>query len=261
MDIKKYISSGILENYVLGLTSEKENQEIQKYAAQYPEIKQELEEIERSLELYAEARKIKAPPGLEAKILEKIDAAEHAPPEDSPVRGTSNALSFALAFLFIIAGIAAFWFYRNTQDLIAVNADMQSQLDSLQNACQETDRELETLKNELGIFRGENNETIKMRGTAKAPLALATVHWNNTTKKSYLDVINLPAPPPDKQYQLWAIVDGVPTDMGVFDINIASTLLQEIPFIENASAFAVTLENKGGSPTPTLEEMVVIGET
>ena len=46
--------------------------------------------------------------------------------------------------------------------------------------------------------------------------------------------------------------------MGVFKV-VISAGFQEVPFIENAAAFAVTLENRGGSPTPTLEEMVVIG--
>jgi anti-sigma-K factor RskA len=125
--------------------------------------------------------------------------------------------------------------------------------------CEQTKIDLRLLKDELEIIRAGGNEIIIMKGTDKAPLARANIHFNKETQKSYLDIINLPTPPPDKQYQLWAIVDGVPTDMGVFDIKIDSTVLQEVPFIENASAFAVTLEQKGGSPTPTLEEMVVIG--
>jgi anti-sigma-K factor RskA len=259
VDIKKYIESGILENYVLGLTSEKENQEVQQLALQYPEIRKELDEIERSLERYAEARKIKAPIGLEAKILEKIDNAANQTPKDTPEKGSNNGLSFLLGFLFLVAAVAAFWFYNNSRTLKVANDDLQTQLDSLREDCLQTERDLQLLKDEWEIIRADGNETIIMKGTDKAPLAIATIHWNNETKKSYLDVIRLPAPPTDKQYQLWAIVDGVPTDMGVFDVKIDSTILQEVPFIENVSAFAVTLERKGGSPTPTLEEMVVIG--
>lgn len=33
-----------------------------------------------------------------------------------------------------------------------------------------------------------------------------------------------------------------------------------IPFIDNPRAFAVTLEPRGGSENPTLEQMYVIGE-
>lgn len=259
MDIKKYIESGILENYVLGLTSEQENREVQDYAAQYPEIKEELEKIERSLELYAEVRKIKAPVGLEAKILEKIDDSGSALSKDTPAARGKNGTSILLGILFLAAAVAAFWFYKNSRNLKKSNDDLQMQMDSLRIACVQSGEELHRLKNKLEIFRAKDNEKVILKGTQKAPLAIATIHWNKATRKSYLDIINLPAPPPDKQYQLWAIVDGVPMDMGVFEIQTDSTVLQEVPFIENASAFAVTLEQKGGSPTPTLEEMVVIG--
>ncbi len=74
-----------------------------------------------------------------------------------------------------------------------------------------------------------------------------------------MDVLRLPPPPSDKQYQLWVIVDGTPADMGVFEAILTGNTLQEIPFVENPQAFTVTLEKRGGSPTPTLEEMVVIG--
>ena len=38
------------------------------------------------------------------------------------------------------------------------------------------------------------------------------------SKEVYLLVNQLPTPDPDKQYQLWAIVDGNPVDAGVFDM-------------------------------------------
>ena len=76
---------------------------------------------------------------------------------------------------------------------------------------------------------------------------------------AYLDVIDLPAPPTNKQYQLWAIVDGQPVDMGVFDNAVGVKTFEAVPFIANAQAFAVTVEDIGGSPTPSLETMVVIG--
>ena len=49
MDVEKYIASGILELYVAGTLSEKENLEIANYAKEYPEIKKEIEEIEASI--------------------------------------------------------------------------------------------------------------------------------------------------------------------------------------------------------------------
>ena len=41
MDINKYIASGILELYVAGSLSEKENQEVYEAIQKYPEVKKE----------------------------------------------------------------------------------------------------------------------------------------------------------------------------------------------------------------------------
>ena len=42
MDIKAYITSGILEDYCLGVLSDAESVQVQKMAAVYPEIKKEI---------------------------------------------------------------------------------------------------------------------------------------------------------------------------------------------------------------------------
>ena len=41
MDVQEYIASGILELYIAGILSDKENLEIANYAKEYPEIKAE----------------------------------------------------------------------------------------------------------------------------------------------------------------------------------------------------------------------------
>ena len=49
MDIKAYIASGILELYVAGALSEKENQEVYELMLKHPEIKQEVLAIESAV--------------------------------------------------------------------------------------------------------------------------------------------------------------------------------------------------------------------
>ena len=68
----------------------------------------------------------------------------------------------------------------------------------------------------------------------------------------------MPKAPEGKEYQLWAIVDGKPVDLGMYDEN-NSQKLQAMKTISKPQAFAITLENKGGSPTPTMEQMYVLG--
>jgi anti-sigma-K factor RskA len=72
-------------------------------------------------------------------------------------------------------------------------------------------------------------------------------------------VQNLPAAPTGKQYQLWTIVDGVPVDMGMLDNDFREKVISMKTAKGNVAAFAITLEKQGGSPSPTLEEMYVLG--
>ncbi len=64
------------------------------------------------------------------------------------------------------------------------------------------------------------------------------------------------------QYQLWAIQGGKPVDMGVLPNGIANTPeMQKVTMvITNSEAFAISLEKEGGSPTPTMENIYVMGK-
>ena len=50
MDINEYIASGILELYVAGTLSEKENAEVHAMVQKHPELLTELEKIEKTVE-------------------------------------------------------------------------------------------------------------------------------------------------------------------------------------------------------------------
>ena len=76
-----------------------------------------------------------------------------------------------------------------------------------------------------------------------------------------MHVYSLPTPASDKQYQLWAIVDGKPVDAGMLDTNPATMMMHVMkPIGGQPIAFAVTLEKMGGSPGPTMSEMYLMGK-
>ena len=141
--------------------------------------------------------------------------------------------------------------------------------DQLQEISESSTKQFNELKSKNGLIAGNiamfnnpENKIIKMAGTEKkAPTAHATICWNSKTKEVYVGFSNLPAPPTDKQYQLWAIADGKPVDLGVIDKTSDTAAIQKMKVIEKAQAFAVTLEKKGGNPTPTLDEMYALGST
>src|SRR5207237_341133 len=86
---------------------------------------------------------------------------------------------------------------------------------------------------------------------------IATVFWDTKSKDVYLLNNNLPAAPQGKQYQLWALVDGKPVDAGMMDVCAGVCHMKNIP---KAEAFAITLEKQGGSPSPDLGQLYVLGK-
>ncbi|MGZ3871837.1 MAG: cupin domain-containing protein [Mucilaginibacter sp.] len=68
-EIQKYIESGVLEQYCLGLLNEEEKRHLIQMAVRYPEIKAELDAIERSVEQLAAATAVEPPLRVKQNIL------------------------------------------------------------------------------------------------------------------------------------------------------------------------------------------------
>jgi anti-sigma-K factor RskA len=113
----------------------------------------------------------------------------------------------------------------------------------------------------LGVLRSKEYKMIKLAGTKQAPKASMMVAFNPAKKEVMIDMaaMEMPANDAEHQYQLWAMVDGKPVDLGVFDMVADDDGMKRMKAIEDAQAFAVTLEPRGGSKSPTMEQMMVIG--
>lgn len=70
--VYEFIESGILEAYVTGATSERENEEVIYMKQHYPAVQKELKVIESSLELLARHMAIPPPPQLWDRIEDEI---------------------------------------------------------------------------------------------------------------------------------------------------------------------------------------------
>jgi mannose-6-phosphate isomerase-like protein (cupin superfamily) len=75
-NITKYIESGILELYVLGLASPEESKEIEGLAEKHEEIRKEIEAITNVLQTYASTQSPSLDPTLRTFLLATIDYSE-----------------------------------------------------------------------------------------------------------------------------------------------------------------------------------------
>ncbi len=262
MDIQAYIASGVLEQYVLGDLSAAERAEVEQYARQYPAIRSEIEAIEAALETSARLNAIAAPAALEQQILEKIDAREKTqaatgPPKRRRVGPAVLLLMLAAALALLVWGLSQNQKARQTEAELDA---LQVRFDSLAADCAQLESGSEAYQRLINFLLDPDTEPTLINGTDKAPSANAVVYWNPAARQASLQVLELPAPPPDRQYQLWAIVDNGQESMGVFEVEADGRALIDLPFEAEPNAFAVTLEPRGGSPSPTLSEMYLLGE-
>jgi mannose-6-phosphate isomerase-like protein (cupin superfamily) len=75
-NINEYINSGILEMYVLGLTSAEESSEVEKLAVSHSEINKEIEAISKALMIYSETSSTVIDPTVKPMIMATIDYTE-----------------------------------------------------------------------------------------------------------------------------------------------------------------------------------------
>ena len=279
MNISEYIASGILENYVIGIVSDQEKQEVECLSGIYPEIKNELSKLQSSIESMAELYSLNPPENLKSNILSAIEDVEQLPadagPSDSKVINLNDKrvepnksvlvwkLTAAASVLVIVMFGVALFYSNRTLNLVADdNSKLESSLnkerayykDRLIGLQQEKafGEELVKLVNDPATMK------LKMMGTEGHEDMEAIVYCDTSTNQVYMSSHNFPAPPKNMGYQLWAIVDGEPIDMGMLDMNMSADSIQKMSSADNVAAFAVTLEQADGSPVPTMDQMIAL---
>ncbi len=261
MNIKEYISSGIVEAYVLGLAGEAERAEFEQLCLQYPELVAARNDFEESLRKNVFADAVTPPGHVKDRFLEAIQKNPSiqspkiiAMKESTPVRRNGMLRFVAAASVLLLLGSIyfAYQFYTQNEQLKNSNAELQSKLNS-------SDSILNQIVAEQKIMKDSNVTIVNLVGTKTAPRSSANVYWDSTSSDVFLIVKNMPKLPSDKQYQLWALINGQPKDLGVFDVKDEKIILK-MKNTQKADAFAITIEQKGGSPSPTLEKMQSLGK-
>jgi anti-sigma-K factor RskA len=261
LNSKEYIASGILEAYVLGELSGAELAEVEKRIAADPELRKELNRIEETHEKILMLGAVQPRASLKHEILDVLDKKKAANTKIIPLKNQSELkvwrfLAAASVSIAIIASYAGYTYWNKWKDTETNLNELIAQNQRMANEYSTTKNQLGKIQNDLAIITDSQFKRVILKGTDNAPDANVHVYWNETTHEVYMGIQNLNTLASDKQYQLWAIVDGKPVDAGVFD---AGTGLIKMKDIQNAAAFAVTIEPSGGKASPTLETMQVVG--
>lgn len=246
-----------MESYVLGLLSAQERFEFEQMCAAHPEVKTAREAFELLLEKQAMENAIAPPAELKQKISktifteEKIKSLRSA--ETTPVKKIPLAaigwLRIAAAACFILLAGSLWW-----------NMSLRNENRELKADLKNSDERIVQMEADASTIQKEGLKMIGLGGTANSPQSFATVYWDTTSHDVYLLVNNMPKPASDQQYQLWALLNGRPIDMGVIEITEKPLQLYRMKNAQAAQAFAITLEKKDNNPAPNLDKIYVMGK-
>jgi anti-sigma-K factor RskA len=241
VNINDIISSGLLELYAVGLASPKETAQVEEWIRLYPEVATEFEKIKSvSIDL-GKANAFIPDNEVKGQLFAKLDSMEQAPvvsiamPEIK-YNGRWKSVTVAAAIALLIgSAVMNISLYRSNKDM----------------------------RFAMNIIQSKYSQPILLHGMNIAPDASAKVFWMKNTGDVYIDGSNLPALPPGKQYQFWATVNGKIIDGGMIStLNTGNkTRIQKMKSFDKAEAFDITIEKEGGSPTPTKDQMIVMGKT
>ena len=264
MDIKTYIESGILELYVAGALSDKENREVYDAMLKHPEILQEVLLIEAAVvKLTAQAA-----PLTSNHIYTNVKKALGLKEEDSKVipldrsANKSNWFSYTgwAAAVFLAAGLL--WTVNKNDTLQNKVSTITTDKEFLEIQVEDINSDLADTKKLLNVIRDQNLINITLDGQAIYPEGYANVYWDKTSEKVFLDLAGLPKPPEGKVYQIWSLTLNPlsPTSLGTIDdFNENANKIFELQNNNASQAFGITLEPAGGSETPTMEQLYTLG--
>ncbi len=274
MDIQAYISSGILELYVAGALPPHEMEEVTKVVNTHPKIKKEVEEIENAFIAFAALNAPELDTDLERKL---INISTPPPSSNLKIVSTKESIEstktiipkwlggLVAASSLLLLGSLGLNLYQyqqlaNANDTIdELLAEKRVFADDLQNMKAKYDKGSNTLQEVLAA----DVQKVILKGTDNAPQAQAVVFWNTNTQKVLVDASLLPPPPGGKEYQLWSLssMDPLtPNDAGLLSDFISNKDdLFRTKEVREAKAFAITLEPLGGSPSPSLDQLFVLG--
>lgn len=256
MNIQEYISSGIIELYVMGLCTPEEEKQVEDMRRLHPEIHQAIISYEAEVESKMLKNGVLPSASVDERIIQKLESLK--PPGDNKhVLGpavikmkprTSGWWKVAAAAALVLFIASSYFNY----DLYQKNKKLEKGLAENKGAA--------TLPaSDYSIITNPAITPVAMYGVGTHSICRCTMFWDKKTGKMYIMIHHLPQSSEVKDYQLWAEVDGKPVSVGIINDKIRGRFIEITDVPLQSTAFTVTLEPAGGSQSPTVSETYLAG--
>jgi anti-sigma-K factor RskA len=175
LELKDIISSGLLELYILGLTSQDESIQVQQWIKQYPEVQKEIDNIQDAMESYALAHAIQPDQSVKKRILDQLSDSSQKNAitvpsgeinENAKVYTISTYFKWAAAacFILLIGSLVVNYTYYNRYK--SATSDLQTTRQQLTQQKQTSDLALRQLQEQKQNVDFTQEELQKQKQTA-----------------------------------------------------------------------------------------------
>ena len=254
------IASGILELFVTGSLPQKEVLEVAGYLKKYPELIKEVEIIENGFIALAENVSPELKESILPRISERISKVRSL---DSGQRKTTNWTAYTGWAAAILCMLGIFWMLKETNTLKETIQVTNTKNVILEEQVLTSEVALAEATEILNAIRSDDYTPVRLPGNpAVSAEAFAKVFYNEAEQIAYIDATGLPEPPKGKVYQVWSLIMEplTPTDAGLLAaFDTSENKIFKIEGLPITEGFGITLEPAGGSETPNLDQLYVLG--
>ncbi|MFZ0638423.1 MAG: anti-sigma factor [Candidatus Acidiferrales bacterium] len=244
-----------LELLALGVIAPEETEPLRAHIASCAECSREFAEAQGRVALFALAAPPQDPPTSAKQRLfdkirsERIDAATFERPS-TPTRVARPAAHWWNTVWVPAAAVLAV----ATIILWINDRHLGNQLQQMRGAEQNFQAQMQHEQALVSFLSAQDTKTVSLGPTPRVPKAWASLKYN-----SRMGMIcytgDLPAPPPNKEYQMWIVpMVGSPISAGAFmpaSFTGGHMCMAKMPEGISCKAFGVTIEPMGGMPHPT----------
>ncbi|MEC3905460.1 anti-sigma factor [Tamlana sp. 2201CG12-4] len=253
--INPFLSSGLLEKYLLGETTSAETEKVESYISKYPEVQNAYNTLQFNLEVVARSNAIEAPKGILNKVLDELDEAPVITLNQTKNRYKKwYKYSIAASVAALIFAGTSYLFYNQNQKLSEENQVVVDEIFDLRSDIEQNNKMLDNVMRQLLKLNNPETEKYIIKGNERAKDLKTVAYINAKERTSMIDVVSLPELPEEQCYQIWAELQGKMVNLGI--LNKADRQLRNIPYMEDALALSITIEPKGGNSIASVENSV-----
>jgi len=209
----------------------------------------EVKELESAASMLAFAVRTAVPsPAVRERLLEQARSAAPAQPISRSRFFGRHWLQLVTSAVAIAAIAVALVVTRNNNELRLLTQELNSRIAQLQVQVAQNQTYIATLTS-------ADVRVVNLAGQGPNVQASGRIFWDQSKKKWFFYVHDLPRLPADKSYQLWFVpASGNPVSAVVFNTENDGSAQQQIDVPEGVAALkaaAVTTEPAGGLPQPS----------